>query len=113
MCGQGTPDQLPNDPKDIAPNEDAVKKLRKTASELSATLDEGRILNSQACYLPWSPDTKPIISAIPNYEGAFIATGHGCWGILNGPATGLAMASLILDKPTEIDISEFSITRFK
>ena len=49
MCGQGTPDQLPNDPKDIAPNEDAVRKLRKMASELSATLDEGPLLNSQAC----------------------------------------------------------------
>ena len=113
MCGQGTPDQLPNDPKDIAPNEDAVRKLRKMASELSTTLEEGALLSSQACYLPWSSDTKPIISSIPNYEGAFIATGHGCWGILNGPATGLAMASLILDTPTEIDISEFSMTRFK
>ena len=112
MCGQGRPDKLPDDPKDISPNEDAIQKLRKMASELSSTLEEGTLSNSQACYLPWSPDTKPIISSIPNYEGAFIATGHGCWGILNGPATGLAVAQLILNKPSQIDISEFSMSRF-
>ena len=71
------------------------------------------MLKEQACYLPWSPDRKPVISSIPNYNGAFIATGHGCWGILNGPATGLAMANLILGKPCDIDLSEFSMTRFK
>ena len=113
MCGQGRPDILPDDPKDISPNHDAIDNLRKTAAELSATLEQGTLSNSQACYLPWSPDTKPIISSIPNYEGAFIATGHGCWGILNGPATGLAMAHLILNKPSIIDISEFSMARFK
>ena len=71
------------------------------------------MLKEQACYLPWSPDHRPVISQVPNYEGAFIATGHGCWGILNGPATGLAMAHLILDTPCDIDLSEFSMTRFK
>ena len=112
ICGQGCPDRLPEDPKDISPNDEACKRLRTTASELSSTLEQGTLLNSQACYLPWSPDTKPIISSIPNYEGAFIATGHGCWGILNGPATGLVMAHLILNRPPPIDISEFSMARF-
>ena len=113
ICGQGRGDKLPDDPKDISPNEEACKKLRKTALELSSTLEDAPLLKEQACYLPFSPDNKPIISNMPNYEGAFIATGHGCWGILNGPATGLVMAQLILNKPTDIDLSEFSMTRFK
>ena len=112
ICGQGNRESLPEDPKDIAPNKEASKKLLKTASELSSTLESATFLKEQACYLPWSPDHRPIISKIPNYEGAFIATGHGCWGILNGPATGLAMSQLILDRPCDIDLSEFSMARF-
>jgi glycine/D-amino acid oxidase-like deaminating enzyme len=30
-------------------------------------------------------------------EGAFIATAHSCWGILNSTGTGLVMSELILD----------------
>ena len=112
VCGQGNNDVLPDDPKDIVPNIEACKTLRKTISELSSSLKNAPLLKEQACYLPWSPDTKPIISPIQNYEGAFIATGHGCWGILNGPATGLAMAHLILGKTIDVDISPFSMTRF-
>ena len=113
MCGQGNKEVLPDDPVDVVPNKEACKRLHKTTSELSSALANAELLTEQACYLPWSPDHKPIISSIPNYEGAFIATGHGCWGILNGPATGLAMAHLILEKRFDVDITPFSMTRFK
>ena len=112
ICGQGNKDLLPDNPKDIVPSENACKRLRNAASELSSTLKEAHLVKEQACYLPMSPDNQPIISKIPNYEGAFIATGHGCWGILNGPATGLAMSHLILNQPCDIDLSPFSMTRF-
>ena len=29
--------------------------------------------------------------------GVYLGTGHSCWGILNGPATGLMLAEMILD----------------
>ncbi|CAM8946908.1 unnamed protein product [Rhodiola kirilowii] len=38
---------------------------------------------------------------------------HSCWGILNGPATGAAMAELIIDgKSSIVDLSAFSPSRF-
>ena len=40
------------------------------------------------------------------------ATGAGCWGILCGPATGLAMAELIVDgEATTIDLRPFDPSR--
>ena len=33
----------------------------------------------------------------PGVAGAYVATGHGPWGMLNAPATGLALAELIAD----------------
>jgi glycine/D-amino acid oxidase-like deaminating enzyme len=32
---------------------------------------------------------------VPESEDAYVATGHSVWGILNGPATGEAVAELI------------------
>jgi glycine/D-amino acid oxidase-like deaminating enzyme len=34
---------------------------------------------------------------VPRLQGAYIATGHNVWGILNAPATGEALAELIAD----------------
>ena len=41
-----------------------------------------------------------------------MATGHGVWGILNAPATGEAVAELILDGAAgTIDLSPFDPAR--
>src|SRR5258706_9297555 len=39
----------------------------------------------------------PLASATAQIEGAYVATGHNVWGILNAPATGEALAELIVD----------------
>jgi len=38
-----------------------------------------------------------LIGRVPGIEGAYVATGHSVWGVLNGPATGEALAELIVD----------------
>jgi glycine/D-amino acid oxidase-like deaminating enzyme len=46
---------------------------------------------------------------VPDVQGAFVATGHGVWGMLNGPATGEAMAELLLHGAARhIDLAPFS-----
>lgn len=60
-----------------------------------------------------SPDGTPIIGKIPQVEGAYICTGHYCWGILNAPASGAALAELILDgKSSVVDLAPFDPARF-
>jgi glycine/D-amino acid oxidase-like deaminating enzyme len=50
-----------------------------------------------------------LIGAAPGVEGAYVATGHSVWGILNAPATGEAMAELILDGAAiSIDLKPFA-----
>ncbi|KAL6050685.1 Oxidoreductase TDA3 [Balamuthia mandrillaris] len=97
ICGESdgrTP--LPSHPNDVKPNEESCEALRSVASALSPALAEGQVECQQACYLPLSPDGLPLLGRIEGVEGAYVAAGHGCWGILNSPATGLAMAELIL-----------------
>lgn len=70
----------------------------------------------QACCLPVSPDGLPLIGWLPGTaDSVAIATGHGCWGILLGPATGLAVARLVGGRggKGEVDLTPFSPTRFR
>lgn len=49
----------------------------------------------------WCPDLMSLLSA-----------GHSCWGILNGPATGLVMAELIAEgKASSVDIRKLDPQR--
>ena len=42
-------------------------------------------------------DGLPLIGRVPGLAGAYVATGHGPWGMLNAPATGSALAELVVD----------------
>lgn len=97
----------PDVASDVKPEEDgSVEYLLKIAS----VTDKDDVISSQACYLPYSETNRPILSQIPGIHGAYVAAGHSCWGILMGPATGLAMAELIVDgKSTSIDLSPFTL----
>lgn len=85
------------------------------AGNVSSHLWEGEadVKAEQACFLPCTDDSVPVIGEIPGVKGCYVATGHNCWGILNGPATGAAMAELIMDgKASIVDLSAFSPSRF-
>ena len=70
---------------------------RRCAASISPVLASAKILAWQACYRPVTRDGLPLIGTVPEVAGAYVATGHSVWGILNAPATGEAMAELIVD----------------
>ncbi|GAB4820859.1 hypothetical protein N2152v2_007905 [Parachlorella kessleri] len=107
VCGVAEEDAVvPSSAADVTPREDAIDALQ-------GELGKAELLQQQACFLPCTDDGLPILGRVPGVEGAFIATGHSCWGILNAPATGLAMAELILDgECSSLDISAFDPARF-
>mmetsp|Transcript_39859 Transcript_39859/g.58553 ORF Transcript_39859/g.58553 Transcript_39859/m.58553 type:complete len:371 (+) Transcript_39859:165-1277(+) len=92
--------------------EEDVEWLKDFTSYVSTELGGIDPHTTQSCYLPTTEDGFPVIGPIPGIMGAYVAGGHSCWGILNGPATGEAMAELLLDgKTTEIDIRPFGVER--
>ena len=81
-------------------------------SRLSPTLGQAKVLARQACHRPVTQDGLPLIGAVAGLEGAYVATGHSVWGILNAPATGEAMAELIVDGARAcVDLSPFDPAR--
>jgi glycine/D-amino acid oxidase-like deaminating enzyme len=79
---------------------------------LSPTLGTARVIAAQACHRPVTRDGLPLIGPVAGVEGAYLATGHSVWGILNAPATGEAMAELILDGAARtVDLAPFDPAR--
>lgn len=116
ICGMSKDENPPDDPATITGEPDSIAMLHKIAGKVSSQLkkEEGaEVVAEQACYLPCTADGLPVIGEIPGVKGCYVATGHSCWGILNGPATGAALAELILDGKSKIvDLEPFSPARF-
>jgi glycine/D-amino acid oxidase-like deaminating enzyme len=112
VCAISSESPLPVDPGDVAPDRGAIERLQAMCGRLSPVLAEAKVLARQACYRPVTQDGVPLIGAIPGIEGAYVATGHSVWGILNAPATGEAMAELIAEGVAHtVDLAPFDPAR--
>ena len=112
VCAISSESPLPVDPGDVAPDPGAIERLQAMCGRLSPALAEAKVLARQACYRPVTQDGLPLIGAIPGLDGAYVATGHSVWGILNAPATGEAMAELIVDGAARtVDLAPFDPAR--
>ncbi|KQK20894.1 putative oxidoreductase C1F5.03c [Brachypodium distachyon] len=116
ICGMTKDEDVPDDPATIVGEPDSIAMLHKIAGRVSSQLktEEGaEVVAEQACYLPCTNDGLPVIGEMPGVKGCYVATGHSCWGILNAPATGAALAELILDGQAKtVDLTLFSPARF-
>jgi glycine/D-amino acid oxidase-like deaminating enzyme len=105
-------DPLPEDPADVSIDRVACSELQRIAARLSRALSGAELIATQACYRPICADAMPLIGPAPAADGAFIASAHNCWGMLNAPATGLVMSELIADgAAASVDIRPFSAAR--
>jgi glycine/D-amino acid oxidase-like deaminating enzyme len=112
VCAISSEAPLPVDPMSVVPDDGALDRLKAVCDRISPVLAASRILTSGACYRPLTQDGLPLIGAVPGARGAYIATGHSVWGILNAPATAEAVAELILDGATRtIDLAPFDPAR--
>jgi glycine/D-amino acid oxidase-like deaminating enzyme len=105
---------LPANPADVGPEPAAIEQLRSMAERLSPAFSESRIIARQACFRPMTQDGLPLIGKVPHLHGAYVATGHNVWGILNAPATGEVMAELIADGAARsVDLRPFDPDRLR
>jgi len=97
VCGISSQEPLPIDPAEVTPEPGAIDRLQAMCAAISPALAAARVLAEQACFRPVTSDGLPLIGAVPGVTGAYVATGHSVWGILNAPATGEAMAELMVE----------------
>ena len=113
-CGESQVVDLPESVCKVEGDALCIETLKEFIFTVAPKLSKCRILKEQACFLPQSVDGKCVIGEVKGAEGCLMATGHYCWGILNSPATGLAITELIVEgKSKSVDISPFDPNRFQ
>ena len=113
VCGLSSEAPLPVDPAAVVPDEGGSDRLRAMTAQFAPALGGAEVLAEQACYRPVVQDGLPLLGAVPGVAGAYVATAHSVWGMLNGPATGEALAELIADGGTRaVDLAPFDPARF-
>lgn len=110
-CGE--PDKnipLPDTADQVQCDEAQCDDLVAYIGTISPQLAAAPIKAKQACYLPrhmrFGEERGPLIG-LTSTPGVWIAAGHTCWGIQNGPATGYLMAELLFEgeaKSADVDV---------
>ncbi|VBB75956.1 Putative protein oxidoreductase [Podospora comata] len=117
-CGEPDPSiPLPETADLVQCDEDQCDDLTAYMGTVSPILGSAPIKAKQACYLPrhmrFGTERDPVIGQ-SYVKGLWIASGHTCWGIQNGPGTGCLMAELILDgEARSADITELEPKKYK
>ncbi|KAJ3200721.1 hypothetical protein HDU82_008668, partial [Entophlyctis luteolus] len=112
LCGSGNiksrKTSLPDSPSLVEPSPQVGDYLVDVSLKISPEkFQNAEVLTRQACFLPTS-NFGPLIGRVKGYNGLFIGTANSVWGIMNGPATGLALAELIAEGKAQcVDLSEF------
>jgi glycine/D-amino acid oxidase-like deaminating enzyme len=98
-CGEGdhlVP--LPKTAADVVVDDDRCQDIVNYCASFSDEMRDGKVLVRQACYLPQveGPVSGPLVGKT-NTDGVYMAAGHTCWGIQNGPGTGKLMSEFVFD----------------
>jgi D-amino-acid dehydrogenase len=61
---------------------------------------------------PVTPDSLPVIGAVPGRDGVFAAAGHGTLGLTLAPATAAALVPQVLHGASAPELAPFAVERF-
>jgi glycine/D-amino acid oxidase-like deaminating enzyme len=111
VSGLSAQPPLPADPAHVSPVPGTADRLLAMVKAFAPGLATCPILARQACFRPLMRDGLPLIGPVPGAPGAFVATGHSVWGMLNAPATGDLMADLVLGRTPKLDPTPFAVDR--
>ncbi|OMJ22796.1 putative oxidoreductase [Smittium culicis] len=90
----------------------SFNKLASIYNNLMNSTDEVTPVSTGAGYLPVRNCGLPVISRIGQLDGVFVGAGHSCWGILNGPITGLILSQLCTNQDDSTLLAVKSLDMF-
>jgi sarcosine oxidase subunit beta len=92
-----------------------IEKILTRGVHRFPVLEEAEVNPSRAWagLYEMTPDHHPILGAVPQVGGFYVATGFSGHGVMHSPATGKIMADLILKGATDmIDAKLLDLARF-
>ena len=92
---------------------DYDERIISSAIKRIPSLANATISYSDVGLYELSPDSNPIVCEIPEVEGLYCCSGFAGHGFMHSPAIGELTAELLTGSKPHLDISSFSIERFK
>lgn len=81
---------------------DVLDRLRERGARYVPAIATARVTGMRTCARPVTPDGRPLIGPVPGLRRAFVAAGHGPWGISTGPGSARLVADLVLGRTTSV-----------
>jgi sarcosine oxidase, subunit beta len=115
LAGTGDYGDRTDDPDDMNATADpelVALQHRQVAHRLPGLTD---LKLSTSFFGPYdiTPDWNPVIDAAPDVDGLYVAFGFSGHGFKLAPAIGRALARLVLDEPSDVDLSPYRFARFE
>jgi sarcosine oxidase subunit beta len=111
LTGMSNPEQAPGFDESVDEAWELVH-MEAAVARLPLLARAGRVAHWAGLY-EVTPDAHPIIGAVPDLAGYYVATGFSGHGFMHGPVTGLLIAEIMLDgRATTLDISVLDLQRF-
>lgn len=102
------PDNFPQRPSD-----DSLEEIIERTCRRVPKLEGAEVMRGVTGVYDVTPDSRPLLGAIPRIVGLYVCAGFSGMGFKISPAVGLAMSELVLDgKGKTVDISAFRPSRF-
>ncbi|HKW78748.1 MAG TPA: FAD-binding oxidoreductase [Candidatus Limnocylindria bacterium] len=110
LMGMADPSDKPG--FDDSVNWDFLPTVVERALDRFAPLEKAHVKTGWAGFYEDTPDKHPILGRIEGVDGFVCAAGFSGHGLMHAPAAGEAIAELIVDGPTTLDVSPLSFARF-
>ncbi|HEY6203375.1 MAG TPA: FAD-binding oxidoreductase [Candidatus Limnocylindria bacterium] len=98
---------------DASVNWDFLPTLVERALYRLPILERAKVKTGWAGFYEDTPDKHPIIGVAPGLAGFLCAAGFSGHGIMHAPATGEAIAELIVDGKSSLDLTPLAYDRFR
>lgn len=97
---------------DPVPSKKLSDRALASLAEAFPVFRQAEIAQRWAGYIDVTPDAIPVISAVEDIPGFFIATGFSGHGFGIGPAAGRLMADIVTGRSPLVDPKAFRFSRF-
>lgn len=92
---------------------EVIRVIAKRAIRFFPILKSVNFVRAYAGCRPFMPDHLPVISAVEEIPGLYIATGHEGDGISMAPMTGELIAEMVTGQKPSMDIAPYSFSRLE
>ncbi|KGX91486.1 NAD(P)/FAD-dependent oxidoreductase [Pontibacillus marinus] len=89
---------------------EAIHEILDKAFKVAPGLAESTYVETKVGFRPFTPGFLPIVGAVPETKGLYVANGLGASGLTSGPYLGAQLAQHVMGQETELDLNDYDVS---